>query len=272
MTRNIRTWLTLAIPVVAIAGFALAQETPAEIRQDRRQDRRGSLRETAGEVADALGDRVAGAIRGEQSNDAIIAGTLIPANQAEVTLAQFALKQTKNAEVKEFAQQMINDHQKIIGQLRKFGGVAAGPAAPADADAPSDPQAPANAEPRRTPQVRVEADATGAEVEATPARPRQPANAPLAAVNGWDHSAVSNQVAQRCVALTKQMLQDKQAKFDQCYLGQQLVAHTDMLAKLEVFADYASPELRKTLDQGIEVTKQHLNHAEKLIQKLEQGA
>ena len=55
-----------------------------------------------------------------QGHDQKVAGLLIPGNRAEVELSKFAQQQTKNDQVKEFAQMMIDEHSQMITQLQKF--------------------------------------------------------------------------------------------------------------------------------------------------------
>jgi len=47
---------------------------------------------------------------------------LLADNQAEVELSQFAQQHAKSNEVKEFAQMMVQDHQKMIQQLQQLSG------------------------------------------------------------------------------------------------------------------------------------------------------
>jgi len=47
---------------------------------------------------------------------------LLADNQAEVELSQFAQQHAKSSEVKEFAQMMVQDHQKMIQQLQQLSG------------------------------------------------------------------------------------------------------------------------------------------------------
>jgi putative membrane protein len=49
-------------------------------------------------------------------NDAEIASVAVAANQIDIQAAQLAREKTRNAEVKNFAQTMITDHQSVINQ------------------------------------------------------------------------------------------------------------------------------------------------------------
>lgn len=48
--------------------------------------------------------------------DPQIASIAVTANQIDVNYGQLALKKSKNAEIRKFAQTMVNDHQSIIKQ------------------------------------------------------------------------------------------------------------------------------------------------------------
>jgi len=274
-------WAAMAalLPTLLIAS-AIAQETAPEIRQDRRenrregrQDRRENRRENAADT-----DTTA------RGNDSIIATMLIPGNQEEIALGQLAEKRSQNPQVKKFAQHMVQDHTKFLNELRRFSGVAAGPAEPAE---PSDNapnragiNTPNAAEPARVeaPGVDVQAepgegvsvDAGGVEVQAgVPPRTRA---ASASHEHGFDFLAVGRQIHERCLQHTQQMLgQEQGAKFDKCYVGSQVGAHVGMKAKLEVLSEYASPDLQRVLENGLKTTQMHLERARELAMQLDQG-
>jgi predicted outer membrane protein len=62
------------------------------------------------------------------------ANCLLIKNQMEIELSQFAAQQSQNPEVKQFAQQMVQDHQKMVQQLQEIAGAqndgARGPSSP----------------------------------------------------------------------------------------------------------------------------------------------
>jgi len=57
-----------------------------------------------------------------QEVDQFFANCLLSDNRAEVELSQLAEKQAKSSEVKQFAQMMVRDHQKMIKQLEQVAG------------------------------------------------------------------------------------------------------------------------------------------------------
>lgn len=301
MSKRTRWAVVLGLPAMLGASLALAQEAVGE-RQEIRQERRQGIREGLRNAADRAGEvasEVAGAIRGtdgNQINDQTIASILIPANQEEVALGQFAQERTQNPQVKEFAQQLVQDHTQFVNQLRQFGGVTAGPAGPAT-DGASNQSADPNRRPTeaapRNDGARIEANPQGAAVQAgetqvnvpaDPAAPRDAASgrspqtqsrlADAGQARGYDMAVMQlhRQIGERCLAMTQQMLGKKQgAEFDKAFVGLNIPAHVRMLATLETVQDHASPELQQILQKGQQATQQHLAHAEQLMRQLDQG-
>ncbi len=77
-------------------------------------------------------------------------------------------------------------------------------------------------------------------------------------------------LGQKCLESARSELEKKQGdQFDRCYVDQQVVAHMTMLDTLEVFKDYASPDLRSVIDNGISTTQEHLKKAKDLAQQLQ---
>jgi putative membrane protein len=69
---------------------------------------------------------------GAKPSDPQIVGIVSPANQIDIDGAKLALKKTKNDQVKQFAQQMIDDHTKLqqsVDDLAKKLNVKAEPSA-----------------------------------------------------------------------------------------------------------------------------------------------
>jgi predicted outer membrane protein len=75
--------------------------------------------------------------------------------------------------------------------------------------------------------------------------------------------------AQRCLQMTREMLNEHQGSdFDMAYIGQQIVAHTQMLAKLESAQNRVSPEFQEVIRKGVQSTNQHLKEARTISQSL----
>ena len=89
---------------------------------------------------------------------------------------------------------------------------------------------------------------------------------------GVNFVAIHEQIGKKCLELFEADLKQKDGtQFDKCYIGQQIGAHMHVLAELEVIRSHVSPELAAVLDKGIETTKSHLEHAQKIAKALERS-
>jgi predicted outer membrane protein len=80
-------------------------------------------------------------------------------------------------------------------------------------------------------------------------------------------------VKQECINLTQQELANKQgADFDKAYMGQQIVAHIDMLAHLRASRPLAGSELQQVIQQGEQMTEQHLAQARQIMQQIDRAS
>jgi predicted outer membrane protein len=179
--------------------------------------------------------------------DSQLAGCLIVDNQGEIALGKLAEEKAQDKDVKEFGQKMVKDHTQFLQQLEQF----------------------ANEGGRMGAQSQNTAEHTmptaGATEAAIPGSTTQP-------VGGQTLNLVQlkQEIGQKCLDMVKKDLEEKQgAQFDKCYIGAQIGAHMEVLATLEVFRNQASPELANVLDKGIETTKSHLEHAQKIAKALE---
>jgi predicted outer membrane protein len=162
-------------------------------------------------------------------------------NQAEIAVARSASEQLQNEDVKQFAKMLIDDHTKALQQLQKVA-----------------PQAVEQASLRGGGAEGIAKTGDNARTERTAAR-----------AGSFDPVEVHKQIAERCIESTRKELSEKQgAEADMCFVGQQLVVHQQTLDKLSVFAEYASPELRQTIDESSESVEKHLQHAKQLVKQL----
>jgi len=83
---------------------------------------------------------------------------------------------------------------------------------------------------------------------------------------------LKQEIGRKCIENSTRELGNKQgAEFDKAYIGEQIVAHNQMLATLEVFQQHASGQLRDTVAKGIQTTQHHKQEAEKIMKELEAG-
>lgn len=235
----------IAALLLSVAPIAMAQERQAPPRQ-----------RDAAQRQDRTALRVPPEGTQEAGLDQSIAACLILGNQEELAVAQFAQQRAQSPEVKQFAQQMIKEHQQAISQLEKF--------APQGVSLKLDSQA-AGAHTRHQPGARTPEGET-----------RAPAGEATPHTEGDMHQqmlAVQKDVTQQRLALTQRELSEKEgAKFDQCFIGQQTGAHIGMLAMLTGAAPHVSSELRSVLEQQQPGAEQHLQQAKQLMEQLDSQA
>ncbi|RIK72188.1 MAG: hypothetical protein DCC68_26705 [Planctomycetota bacterium] len=205
---------------------------------------------------------------------------LTQANQAEVALSKIAQQRASNKEVQAFAEQLAQDHTKMLGQLQQISGRSStrgaleGAAPPDRGDSPAtrpgaqdrpaaDRPATARPAPGGAGQARGEIPERGA----APARPTT-GSSDLASV-----AKIAEEVGKLCLASAMEELETKKGEeFDKCFVGMQIAAHQKMADELAVLKNHVgSPELRQLLTQGHETTTNHLSHAKNLMKTLDQG-
>lgn len=223
------------------------------------------------------------AIRAEQNesrtalgNDHEVASLIAVGNIEEVKLAELAQSKAQNEQVKQFAQMMIKDHTAYLQKLSQFApnvtvmlqdGSASRPsqvgATPiADRQAQTDPA-------RQQPQTDLnrEQGQTGSDRRNVLGQ----RDAAAGQSSGQEISEIQfeQEVGKECLNMTKEMLTKHEGtNFDHAYLGQQIVAHTRMLATLKGLESSASGEMANTINQGIQKTQQHLEEAKSLMDQI----
>jgi predicted outer membrane protein len=89
---------------------------------------------------------------------------------------------------------------------------------------------------------------------------------------GGNNPAVAfhEQIKQECVAsLTKELNSKNGPEFDKAFLGAQISAHMGMLDTLKTADQYASADLKQTLQQARQASEQHLQKAKQLMKQVE---
>ena len=222
---------------LALAATIVAQEQriPTQPSQPLQP---GQRRELNKPVITEPGIQMAG------NADSQLATCLIGDNQGEIALGKLAQERAQDKDVKQFAEMMVRDHQQFVQQLERF--------------------ARGNDEPGNV--GRENRTLPGAQGAITSAG-REPMEG-----RGVNFVAIHEQIGKKCLELFEADLKQKDgAQFDKCYIGQQIGAHMHVLAELEVIRSHVSPELASVLDKGIETTKSHLEHAQKIAKALERS-
>ena len=209
--------------------------------------------------------------RGESSNAAsqpttiegYLVACLLKKNKGEIEISQFAAEQTQDPQVKEFAQQVIKDHQNVVEKLQQLAAArAADTNARTAADRGAIESAPA---PGSSGTDNTTVDATG--TRSAPANER--GNIAHAGMQGnaalGQLASIEEKIADRCQQALKEELQSKSGTdFDQCYVGSQIAGHMQMLAALEVLAEDGPGQLKQAAEDTKDIVQQHLDHAKQL--------
>jgi predicted outer membrane protein len=194
-----------------------------------------------------------------ERSDRVLAAWLIVENNNEVALSKVALERSKNEEVKQFAQKMIDDHTAFAQRLREFApGIGELDSMDDRTKATTPPPAGSTTEPTPT---KPREDGTRRPLRDDDTRPVHG--------GGLDHIELIRDLGRKCLESSKLELNPKQdAEFDQCFVGMQLMAHQQAADMLEVFQRYASPNLRQTLDAGLQTVRAHKDQAKKLMESV----
>ncbi len=81
--------------------------------------------------------------------------------------------------------------------------------------------------------------------------------------------AITDQACDNELQMTKDMLnKHKGDDFEMAYIGQQIVAHTCMLAHLQALKTSGPPQLQQLVSEGERTTREHLDHAMKIAKDL----
>ena len=221
--------------------------------------------------------------------DHFLAGCLLGQNKAEVELSQIALQKSENAGVKQFAQKMIEDHQKMIEQLQPLAAMHGGANRNASSilGGTSESQGRSESTEGRTSDTTALPGSAGASQTLAPTGTSAtvpPVNATteitaspnaattVAAGGGAVHQLmqIDRQINERCLQMAKDELQQKSgAEFDKCFVGYAIGAHAHALAALEVIGKQTQGQLSQVAQQAQPTVQQHFDQAKQLMKQLE---
>lgn len=255
--------------ILVTVTFVSAQERRES--QDQNKGKQKTERESR-ESTTQTGRDQAG--RGRSQGDSQLVTWLASGNEGEIALGKFAAERAQNEEVKKFAQMMATDHAEFLNKLRRIAPVAStGGAEPGTTREQTRTEQEKRSttrkdetrpdEPKRT-QPKTETAQTKPEDEPTIRRGYADPEGRV------DLLRIKQEIAKQCVETTKRELGEKSgADFDKCYMGQQIVAHLGMADTLKVTKNYASPELRRLLEDGEKAVHEHLAHAKEIMKQID---
>lgn len=187
---------------------------------------------------------------GQNQGDHQLAACLISDNEGEVAIAKFVHQKTQNADVKEFADQMIKDHNEFLKKLSRFA-----------------PLSTAIQESDSSTTAKEDRSATE---KPTTATPRTQPVAGQDATGRVDLVRIKQEIGRQCVETAKKELGEKKgADLDKCFMGMQVGVHLHMADALKVIKNYSSQQLRSVLEEGEQTVDEHLDHARKILKDLE---
>jgi len=279
-----------------LLSYATAEQAPSPGQTDRSTVQQADP-STAPSSEPAIGQldqsrtnyRAAQVAAGGQNRvvDHFLANCLLGQNKAEVELSQIALQRSENAEVKQFAQKMITDHQKMIDQLQPLAMMQGGANRGASSILGGNSESQGRSETttgRSTDTTAIPGSAgasqtipptgTSAAVPPINTTVETTASATTAAAGGVSpfHQLmqIERQINERCLQMAKDELQQKSgAEFDKCYVGNAIGMHAHALAELEVIGKQTQGTLAQVAQQAQPTVQQHFDRAKQLMKQLD---
>jgi predicted outer membrane protein len=280
-----------------LLSYAVAQQDQSPGQSDRSSAQQadsstapGSDRASSELNRNRTNYRAAQAAVGGQNSvvDHFFAGCLLDQSKAEIELSKIALEKSENAEVKQFAQKMIQDHQKMIEQLRPLTAMhgAVNRRTSSILGGQSESQGRTETTEGRTSDTTALPGSSGASQTLAPTgndatAPADATTEITANTNATTTAAASGspvhqlmqigrQINQRCLQMARDELQQKSgAEFDKAYVGSAIGAHIQALAALEVISKQRQGTLAQVAQQAQPTVQQHLENAKQLMKQLE---
>lgn len=258
-----RTLSTTMLAFLTLATMAVAQTRESTTRPDRASTNQGERYEARRVPTDSYRHG-----QGPTVKEAILK-KLQKANNAEIELAKMALQQTDNSELKQLAQTIVQDHQALNKEMeQRLNDRKATQAAQKRSTRSASNQNPSyrnnSNQPSRT---------TGTERDVATTRPnlndrsRRPGKQPTVP---QEFCEIGEKASENALKMTKEMLGNYEGQdFNMAFLGQQLVAHTMMLAELKAIQSTGPNELHEIAGKSITKVENHLDRAKQLARKLE---
>jgi putative membrane protein len=192
---------------------------------------------------------------GQMAVETFFAECLLKSNKSEIELAKFAAEQTQNSQVKQFAEMLAKDHQKVVDRLQQVAANTSNRAGGQTVD----PNAPAGT-------TRGLAEPTGL--------PGAPATTTIGGGGAlMQVAAIQEKIKERCNQALREELQSKTgAEFDECYIGSQIGGHMHSLAALEVLSQESQGQLKEIADAVRPTVQQHLDQAKQIAKQLKSSS
>jgi predicted outer membrane protein len=229
-----------------------------------------------------------GPMAGQEGLDHYFVKVLVNANKDEIEMGKLAQQHSRNADVKKVASQMVQDHTNFLNKLESFKraehqgsdvhsqqpiqGRAAFRGTPDGTNQQQDQAEPQNAQ---RPGIQgLQLPQSGQPGNQNTQRFRGMRRGPMAGAAEHGTAAHFAKIMEEVDRNVQQsMMRDLAAKegtqFDRCYLASQLFGHMWVVEALQSFERDASPQLKPILQEGLQVSQQHLNHVKNLLARLD---
>lgn len=254
-TRNITTALGCAVLLVFGSNSSWGQ---AERQREGTVQRANQAERRAG-----------GQHYGQQGVSDQIVQLLIHMNRGEIKCSKKGQEQAQSEQVKQFAQEMVDAHTQYLQKLQQAAGQSAQPPTTASNQRGQREQ---QAQPGQQPQ-RITPQTPSSDVARDQQRDSIQTEVETEAASDGSFLGYVIQLGEQRGKLMEQELQQKQgAEWDKCFMGQQILMHTEALAALQSAQNQVSESLQGVISEGIQTTQAHLEKAKSIAKSLEQQA
>jgi predicted outer membrane protein len=216
----------------------------------------------------------------QQTLTTYLASKLYLANHMEIKLGEIAAQKANNAEVKQLAQTIVQEHQQLNQKLKPF----LPPEAVEKIDNMSGPASGAGSRPgdnRNDPTSAQRRENRGDGQDQRNQQGQQDPRNQQGRTGGQPMQGnadsfmkqlceIEHQAAKKHMQMTSEMLQRQQGQdFDMAFLGLQIGAHTWLVAELEAIESVGQDDFQSVTKLALEASRDHKEKAQQLAQRLE---
>jgi len=178
-------------------------------------------------------------------NDTVryLAGKMMLANSQEIEIGKMVAKHASHNDVRQFAERLVEEHQGLNEELKQ-----------------------------RMPELAKNLKLCTASQTAKRADQQKATDQQHARGGSYQLLCITEQAAQNHLDMTTKMLkryEGQEQDFAMAFLGQQIAAHTWLVAELDAIVSAGPEELRPLAERAMQVSQGHLEKARQLAQKYE---
>jgi uncharacterized protein (DUF305 family) len=270
MKKRILRFVIASCTVAMLPAAAQAQVGQAQPGTTQQQQQQSATNPNAATTTRQAQNR-GGSQQTDQQLEQLFATKLMIANKGVVELSKMATEKASDANVKEFAQTLVKDHENLCRDIEKLQaskgyatkGNRAGQTAqnrPGQTNQPGQPGQPG--QPNQPGQLNQPGRQTGTTQQA----------------GKWDNDSqglvgklemIAEKSSKNQLEMAKEMLQQHEGSdFDMAFVGLQIAAHTRAVADLNALQGVGSKEMQDVVKQAESATSKHLKKAKDLANQL----